>query len=147
MLTNRSMPRSSVIPELAYPDVGRAIGWLCDVFGFTLRVRIASHRAQLNVEDGAVVLTERHPSEAPAASGAAPAPVDRAHAVMVRVVDVDGHHERAARKGARILRAPETHPYGERQYTVEDLGGHVWTFSQSIGDVAPEDWGGTSGHL
>jgi len=34
------------------------------------------------------------------------------------------------------------YPYGERQYTVEDPGGHRWTFSQTIADVAPEKWGG-----
>jgi hypothetical protein len=32
----------------------------------------------------------------------------------------------------------------ERQYTAEDLGGHRWTFAQSIADVAPEEWGGLS---
>jgi uncharacterized glyoxalase superfamily protein PhnB len=31
---------------------------------------------------------------------------------------------------------------GERQYSAEDLGGHVWTFSQSIADVDPASWGG-----
>jgi len=41
MLSNRSMPRSIVIPELAYPDIGDAIDWLCKAFGFTLRIRIA----------------------------------------------------------------------------------------------------------
>jgi len=64
--------------------------------------------------------------------------------VMVRVDDVDGHHERAKRRGARIMRPPADFPYGERQYTVEDFAGRVWTFPQSIADVAPEDWGGTS---
>jgi len=59
MLANRSIPRSTVIPELAYPDLGKAIDWLCHAFGFTLRLRIANHRAQLNVGDGAVVLIER----------------------------------------------------------------------------------------
>jgi hypothetical protein len=34
-------------------------------------------------------------------------------------------------------------PFGERVYTVEDLAGHRWTFSQSIADVAPEQWGAT----
>jgi uncharacterized glyoxalase superfamily protein PhnB len=58
MLANRSIPRCTVIPELAYPDISKAIDWLCDSFGFTLRLRIADHRAQLNVGDGAVVLTE-----------------------------------------------------------------------------------------
>jgi uncharacterized glyoxalase superfamily protein PhnB len=61
----------------------------------------------------------------------------------VRVADVDWHYEQARQRGVRILRPPADYPYGERQYTAEDLGGHRWTFSQSIADVAPEDWGGT----
>ncbi len=32
--------------------------------------------------------------------------------------------------------------YGERQYSAEDPAGHQWTFSETIADVAPEDWGG-----
>jgi uncharacterized glyoxalase superfamily protein PhnB len=62
--------------------------------------------------------------------------------MIVRVEDVDGHHERAERHGARIVQAPADYRYGERQYTAEDLAGHRWTFSQSIADVAPEEWGG-----
>ena len=34
------------------------------------------------------------------------------------------------------------HAYGERQYSVRDLGGHLWTFTESVADVAPESWGG-----
>ena len=44
--------------------------------------------------------------------------------------------------GARVLTEPTTHPFGERQYTAEDIGGHRWTFSQSVADVDPEAWGG-----
>jgi uncharacterized glyoxalase superfamily protein PhnB len=40
------------------------------------------------------------------------------------------------------LDCPPDCPYAERQYTVEDPGGHRWTFSQTIADVAPEEWGG-----
>ncbi|MBV8811365.1 MAG: hypothetical protein JO033_22070 [Acidobacteriaceae bacterium] len=58
MLSNRSMPRSTVLPELAYPNIGEAITRLCEAFGFTLRIRIGDHRAQLNVGDGAVILIE-----------------------------------------------------------------------------------------
>jgi uncharacterized glyoxalase superfamily protein PhnB len=45
--------------------------------------------------------------------------------------------------GAKILSEPTDWPYGERQYSAEDLGGHRWTFSESIADVDPADWGGT----
>jgi uncharacterized glyoxalase superfamily protein PhnB len=61
---------------------------------------------------------------------------------MVRAEDVDAHHARAQALGARILDGPKDFPYGERQYNVEDLAGHHWCFSQTIADVAPEDWGG-----
>jgi uncharacterized glyoxalase superfamily protein PhnB len=70
-------------------------------------------------------------------------PVDTAHLVMVRVPDANSHHERARQHGARILNPPTDYPYGERQYNVQDFAGHRWTFTQSIADVAPEQWGGT----
>jgi uncharacterized glyoxalase superfamily protein PhnB len=140
MLANRSIPRCTVIPELAYPDVAKAADWLCDVFGFTVRLRIASHRIQLNVGDGAMVVTELQ-------DGAVNGVLQQGHSVMVRVENVNAHHERSKQRGARILREPEDYPYGERQYSVADFAGHRWKFSQSIADVAPEEWGGTSGQL
>jgi uncharacterized glyoxalase superfamily protein PhnB len=133
MLPNRSMPSATVIPQLGYVDVGAAAEWLERCFGFTVRLRIADHRIQMNVGDGAVVLTRS--DTAPKAS------------VMVRVPDVDAHHAAAQAAGVTSLSAPQTFPYGERQYSAVDCGGHVWTFSQSIADVVPEDWGGTPGRL
>jgi uncharacterized glyoxalase superfamily protein PhnB len=62
---------------------------------------------------------------------------------MVRLADADRHHEHAKQAGARIISPPTDYPYGERQYTAEDLGGHRWTFSQTIADVDPQTWGGT----
>ncbi|MDP3739143.1 MAG: hypothetical protein Q8R02_17265 [Hyphomonadaceae bacterium] len=128
------MPASTVIPQLPYAAVVPASDWLHGAFGFTVRLRIGDHRIQMNVGDGAVVLTQQ--GEQPSRCS-----------VMVRVVDVDAHHAKAAAFGAQIASAPQSFPYGERQYTAIDRGGHVWTFSQSVADVAPEDWGGTSGRL
>ncbi len=133
MLSNRSMPGSTVIPVLAYPDLVEAVRWLCDAFGFTVRLQIGEHRAQLNAGDGAVVVTK---SDHPAGKG---------HSIMVRVEDVAAHCELAARYGAKILNQPSDFVYGERQYSVEDPSGRVWTFSQSIADVDPRDWGGIPG--
>jgi len=134
MLSNRSCPPATVIPELPYDDVGAAAQWLCEVFGFTLRILIGNHRAQLNVGDGAIVVTEK--SDSPSRS-----------TVMVRVEDVDAHSEHTRKHGARILRPPVTYPFGERQYTVEDLGGHHWRFTQSVADIDPVEWGGQPGEL
>ena len=135
MLTNRSVPRCTVIPELVYPDVQKAVKWFCDTFGFTLRIGMGSHRAQLNVGDGAVVLMEPRGGN------------ESRGYVMVRVEDVHRHCEQARQCGARIVREPADYPYGERQYNVEDLAGHIWTFTQSIADVDPREFGGEPGHL
>ena len=126
-----------MIPELAYPDIGEAVDWLCDAFRFTLRLRIANHRAQLNVGDGAVVVTELGDGQR----------VDVGHSVLVRVEDADRHCEQASRRGAKIIRPPADYPFGERQYSVEDFAGRRWTFSQSIADVDPATWGGILGDL
>lgn len=135
MLSNRTMPSSAVIPELVYDDVTAAIEWLCERFGFAERWRAGDHRAQLSFGDSTIVVTE------PRTSKALPGP----QSLVIRVDDVDTHHGRIRDSGAKIIQGPKDFPYGERQYTVEDLGGHHWTFSQSIADVAPEEWGGKSG--
>jgi uncharacterized glyoxalase superfamily protein PhnB len=140
MLTNRSIPRAVVIPVLAYPDVNQAAAWLCDVFGFSVRLRIGSHRVQLNVGEGAVIVREMRPSEVNAMLGTG-------HSVTVRVEDADSHCRRAKEHGARITQEPVTHPYGERQYNAEDFSGYSWTFSQSVADVHPDEWGGTAEQL
>ena len=127
MIKNRSVPASAVIPVLAYDDVAKASDWLCRAFGFKERLRIGDHRAQLVFGDGAVILIR----------GA-----DARGAVLVRVDDADSHYARAKNSGARILEPPTDFPYGERQYNAEDIGGHVWTFSESIADVDPASWGG-----
>ncbi len=127
-LTNRSIPQCTVIPVLGYEDVDKAVDWLCNAFGFTVRLRIANHRVQLFVGDGAVVVNEGRRL------------AETNHSIMVRVEDVDRHHEHAREHGATILHPPTSYPYGERQYSAEDLGGHRWTFSQSIADVDPDEF-------
>jgi len=139
MLRNQSMPPGVIIPELAYADLGAAVTWLCDSFGFRERLRIADHRAQLVLGDASIVATQ---DTAERAGDITLTPSARAGRVMVRVADVDAHHQRASSAGARILHPPTDYPYGERQYAVQDLGGHVWIFSESIADVDPADWGG-----
>lgn len=140
MLSNRSTPAAVVIPVLAYPDVNEAAAWLCNAFGFSVRLRIGDHRVQLNVGNGAVIVRELRPGEVGAVLGIG-------CSVTVRVEDADAHCQRARNHGARITQDPTTYPYGERQYTAEDCAGHAWTFSQSVTDVRPEDWGGTTAEL
>jgi uncharacterized glyoxalase superfamily protein PhnB len=132
------MPRSQVIPELIYPDVREAVQWLSAAFGLVERVQIGEgHRSQMSFGDGDVILAEGRNGRQPPTTGAV------THQVMVRVDDARGHFERAKAHGARIIAEPKDFPYGERQYSAEDPAGHRWTFSETLADVAPEEWGGT----
>lgn len=137
MVPNRSVPSARVIPVLAYPDVHAAAAWLCEAFGFTVRLRIADHRVQLNVGDAAVIVREMREGEHSTALGTG-------HSVLVRVEDVDAHCQRAKAHGAEVTVAPTTHAFGERQYSADDFAGHSWTFSQSVADVHPSEWGGAA---
>jgi uncharacterized glyoxalase superfamily protein PhnB len=126
-----------VIPVLTYPDVREAVAWLCSTFGFEERLRIGdAHRSQLVAGDGAVIVADE------TGERRTPEPGHVTHSVMVRVPDVDSHHARSLAHGARIVMEPTTFQYGERQYGVEDLAGHRWTFSETVADVDPNDWGG-----
>jgi len=129
---NRTMPPCTIIPELVYEDVTEARRWLCDVFGLAERWHAGDHRAQLSFAGGTIAITE------PRTSRALPGPIS----MVVRVDDADAHCAHARARGATILDDPRDFPYGERQYTAEDLAGHRWTFSQTIADVDPASWGG-----
>jgi len=136
---NRSIPSSTVIPVLIYPDVREAVAWLTAAFGFIERVRIGEdHRSQLSVGDGAVIIGDVRNDRRPPRAG------EVTHSVMVRVSNVDQHCGTAHANGARIVTPPTSFEYGERQYTAEDLAGHQWTFSETLDDVAPEVWGGVA---
>ena len=137
MKKNRSIPEPTVIPVLIYPDVREAVAWLCQAFGFVERVRIGdNHRSQLRFGEGALIVADvrgdRHP----------PRPDEVTHSVMVRVDDASAHCAAARARGARILMEPADFQYGERQYSAQDPFGHHWTFTETLRDIAPEDWGG-----
>ncbi len=139
MKSNRSIPSATVIPVLTYPDVRAAVRWLEGAFGFTERVRIGDdHRAQLSFADGAIIVADV------GGERVAPSAGDVSASVMVRVADVASHYRRAQDFGARIVMEPTDFPYGERQYGALDLAGHRWTFSETLADIAPEEWGGRS---
>jgi uncharacterized glyoxalase superfamily protein PhnB len=139
MKGNRSIPNATVVPVLVYADVREAVAWLGGAFGFVERVQIGEdHRSQLSFGDGAVIIGDVSGDRQP------PRPGEVTHSVLVRVGDVRAHCRRAREHGARIVSEPTDYEYGERQYTAEDPAGHRWTFSETLADVAPEEWGGIS---
>jgi len=140
---NQSAPPGAIVPRLIYDDVAKAVGWLCGAFGFTERLRTPPepdgtiHHVQLAAGTGSMILTGR-PSQAPDLY------VD---GIMVRVGNIDAHCARARQFGAKILSEPDSKPFGERQYSAEDLEGRRWAFTESVADAAPESWGGIASKL
>src|SRR2546426_4396602 len=104
MRTNRSMPSSTVIPVLLYPDVAQAVEWLCVTFGFTEHLRIGSHRSQLTVGDGSVVVAAGPPgpeiASKEAGEGRRSHQRELNHSVTVRPPDVDRHFQGAQQRRA-----------------------------------------------
>ena len=137
MRPNRSIPSDTVIPVLVYPDVREAVEWLTKAFGFEERLQIGeNHRSQMQFGDGAVIVVDvRHDQKPPRAG-------EVTHLVVVRIDDARAHCDRAREHGARILMEPTDFEYGERQYEAEDPFGHQWTFTETLTDVVPEEWGG-----
>jgi uncharacterized glyoxalase superfamily protein PhnB len=135
---NRSIPTSTVIPVLIYPDVRAAVAWLTEAFGFDERLQIGeAHRSQMNVPGGGAVIA------ADVCGNRIPPDGRTTHSVLVRVEDANAHCERARKHGAEVVDPPTDHVYGERQYTAVDPWGHVWTFSETLEDVDPASWGGS----
>ncbi len=88
MKPNRSIPASTVIPVLVYPDVREAVAWLAEAFGFSERVRIGeNHRAQLRVGDGDLIVADVRGDRRPPRTG------EVIQYVTVRVEDARAHEE------------------------------------------------------
>jgi uncharacterized glyoxalase superfamily protein PhnB len=143
MKRNRSIPPSSVIPVLVYPDVRDAVAWLTAAFGFVEHTRIGEdHRAQMGIGSdapngglGAMIVADARGEQQPPRDGLV------SHVIKVRVEDVDARFERARVHGAIVVEPPTDQEYGERECTIEDIGGHRWQFTETLRDVAPEEYG------
>ena len=137
MVNNRSAPPCGVIPVVAYPDVPAAVAWLETAFGFRVRLKIGDHRVQMWFESACLIVGETGQDKQWATRSS----------TLLRVPDVDASCARAQAQGARVLHAPQTHGYGERQATLEDFAGHLWTLTQTVEDVDPAVWGGEAVEL
>jgi len=124
---------------LFYEDVGGAVGWLTETFGFQERMRIpgpdgAVSHAEIELADGLVLLGYPGPEyRNPRNLGGV------TQSLYVYVDDVDEHYAYARAAGAKILQEPADQFYGDRRYGAEDPEGHHWYFATHVRDVAPED--------
>ena len=144
--TPSGWPRVS--PGLTYRDAGAAIDFLCNAFGFDVRLKVDGEggrveHSELTIGDGLIMVSSEKDR---ANSGAvvklrSPASVEMANtqSLMVFVDDVDAHCAHARERGAQIVDEPADHDYGEdywtdRSYGAVDPEGHMWWFTQRMRD-------------
>lgn len=140
MMKNRSVPTNAVLPHIVYENVAEAIEWLTRVFGFREHFRYGDptqpQGAQISFGDAWFMLDAERPGrQAPKNLGS------RSQYLTVFIENVDEQFERVKAAGAKIVEELNEPIYGERQFAVEDLGGHVWLFSKHVRDMDPAEWG------
>lgn len=144
--TPAGWPRLS--QSIYYEDPRAAIDWLCEAFGFEVRLKVEGENgsiehSEVTFGEGMVMVggTGRTDAgkEAWQATQKSPKQLGGANtqAVCIFVDDADAHCERARKAGGKIVREPETNDYGEdywadRSYGVLDPEGHLWWFMQRV---------------
>jgi len=134
------MPR--ITPNVFYDDVAAALDWLAKNFGLETRMAMPGPdggimHAEMQTADGVIMMSPTGPTpewKSPRSIGGSVTT-----SLYVYVDDLNAHHARASRAGAKILAEPEDMFWGDRTYVAEDLEGHRWTFAQHVREVAPED--------
>lgn len=143
-------PRLST--SVFYQQAGPMIDWLCEAYGFEVRLRIESdngriEHSELTFGEAVIMVGDERtgaqmrwgvPLVSPKTAGGLGAPVNT-QCIMLFVDDVDAHCEQARKHGANIVDEPSLHDYGEdywadRSYGAVDPEGHFWWFTQRIRD-------------
>lgn len=140
MITNRSVPTDILMPHVAYQDLGQAIDWLGLVFGFEEQYRYGNplSGAQMHLGDAWIMAIQaKQGRSSPKQLGYG------TQSLTIFVEAIEEHFQRAKAAGAMLVEALHETVYGELQYAVEDLDGHLWLFSRHAHDADPASWGAT----
>ncbi len=136
-----------IAPALFYDDAPRAIDWLCQAFGFAVRLKVEGEagrieHSELELRDSLIMVStggREDPADPSKLDRVSPRAVGNKNtqALAVFVDDADAHCQHARAAGAVIFREPATDDYGEeywadRSYGAIDLEGHHWWFIQRI---------------
>lgn len=121
---------TEIIPYLFYRDVPAALDWLTRAFGFREERRDptpSGMHASMSLDGRRIMMGQggtSHRMGPPGSGGRATA------GIFVYVRDVRAHHATAEASGAEITQPLADHGYG-LTYTVHDLDGHPWFFTQA----------------
>jgi uncharacterized glyoxalase superfamily protein PhnB len=141
-MKNRSVPVDTVLPHVSYHDLPTAIDWLVKYLSFIEQYhyndsttgKIAG--AQLRLANAYIMV---HASKADAST---PAELGyNLQSLTIFLDDVDAHIRKVKSAGIRLVEQLHQTVYGELQYAVQDLEGHLWIFSQHAKDLSPDEWG------
>jgi len=139
-----STAKRAAVPMLSYEDVGAAVDWLCEAFGFRetgdrytdddgrvthAEIELDGARVYLGWPGEDYMSPAHHAESCKYARRWSEVPFI-VNGVHITVNDVDAHSEHARAAGATILREPKTEPYG-RLYNAADLEGHRWMFMEA----------------
>src|SRR6266700_1965509 len=113
-------PGGTVYPSLTYRDVGAALTWLAEAFGFETQV-LDEVIAIVRSGSGAGLTQTDRPEELHGSR------IGRRW-VYVVVDDIDAHSARAKSAGASLLGEPHDYGDGYRGYSSRDLEGNLWSF-------------------
>lgn len=122
------------IAILVYDDIEAAHDYLISVFGFgpselSRDPDGAAVHAEIQAGDGEFWLH----LESKEFGLASPNNLGGASGSMAVIVDdVDAHYRFAVEQGAKIRYEPIDQPYGYREYSAIDVGGHLWSFMKPL---------------
>jgi PhnB protein len=131
----------SATPYLIVKGAAEAIAFYKQAFGATELFRMANPdgkvgHAEIRIGDSVIMLADEHPDmgyRSPRSLGGS------AVSIMLYMEDVDGVFARALKAGARAQREVANQFYGDRNGTLEDPFGHVWTIATHVEDVPAEE--------
>ncbi len=129
-----------------YVDAAAAIDWLCDAFGFEVRLKVEGdggriEHSELTYGEGLVMVSQEDPGSQRTWKRTMHSPRSlngaATQSIMFFVDDADAHCKHARARGARIVEELATHDYGDeywadRSYGALDPEGHMWWITQRL---------------
>jgi PhnB protein len=128
-------------PYLIVNGAAKALDWYKNVFGAKEEMRFPMPdgklgHAEIKIGDSHIMLADEAPQmgyRGPEAHGGTPV------SIMLYVEDVDSVFKKAVTNGAQVKRDLQDQFYGDRNGTIADPFGHIWTISTHVEDVSPQE--------
>jgi PhnB protein len=132
---------AGVTPYLIVSDAARALEFYKKAFGATEQMRFPTPdgkigHAEMKIGDGLFMLADEYPDQgyrSPESIGGTPV------SLMFYVRDVDGAFARALAAGATAKQPVKDQFYGDRNGTLTDPFGHVWTIATHVEEVSAQE--------